>query len=71
MQEISRRKMLLTAAAGSVGLAASVPAYAAERSSDPDMDSVRNRMMTVEKRGTTLNEEQKYWVLLSSSQPRD
>ncbi|WP_304854880.1 carboxymuconolactone decarboxylase family protein [uncultured Parasutterella sp.] len=66
MQEISRRKMLLTAAAGSVALAASVPAYATERNSDPDMDSVRSRMMAVEKRGTTLTEEQKYWVLLST-----
>lgn len=66
MQEISRRKMLLTAAARfcrSGCLCAGVCSRTQQR---PDMDSVRNRMMTVEKRGTTLTEEQKYWVLLST-----
>lgn len=63
---ISRRNVLLSTCVGVTGMVGGI-AHAAERSMDPDLDGIKDRLMKLDGRGTTLSINQKYLVLLATA----
>lgn len=63
---ISRRSVLISTCVGVTGMVGGI-AQAAERSVDPDLDGIKDRLMKLQTRGVTLTTNQKYIVLLTTA----
>lgn len=67
MNKVSRRTVLLGASVGTMAIMTNQQVMASERSQDPDLVKIENRMKTITAQGSSLSTEEKFYVLLATS----